>query len=98
MTNPTKYTLAVLGGSGLYELDGLTDVSAVTVETPFGAPSDVMMKGRLGDTTLLFLPRHGRGHRVPPHEINPGSPTERVTKRPRRNQCLRGTSPRAMAR
>jgi 5'-methylthioadenosine phosphorylase len=66
----TKHTLAILGGSGLYEIDGLTDVTALTVDTPFGAPSDVIMKGRMGDTALLFLPRHGKGHRVPPHQIN----------------------------
>ncbi len=66
-----KYTLGVLGGSGLYEMEGLSDVSEVDVDTPFGRPSDVLVKGMLDDgTTLLFLPRHGRGHRVPPHEIN----------------------------
>jgi 5'-methylthioadenosine phosphorylase len=64
------HTLAVLGGSGLYEMDGLTDKTELTVDTPFGAPSDAIVKGKLGDTTLLFLPRHGRGHRVPPHAIN----------------------------
>jgi 5'-methylthioadenosine phosphorylase len=64
------YTLAVLGGSGLYEMDGLTDVTELGVDTPYGAPSDVIVRGQLGDTTLLFLPRHGRGHRIPPHAIN----------------------------
>jgi 5'-methylthioadenosine phosphorylase len=63
-------TLAVLGGSGLYELDGLTHVEHVRVDTPYGPPSDAIVRGRLGDATLLFLPRHGRGHRVPPHAIN----------------------------
>jgi 5'-methylthioadenosine phosphorylase len=65
-----KYALGVLGGSGLYEMEGLRDVSEVDVETPFGKPSDVIVRGTLGETTLLFLPRHGRGHRVAPHEIN----------------------------
>jgi 5'-methylthioadenosine phosphorylase len=66
-----SYTLGVLGGSGLYEMDGLRDVTEVGVDTPFGAPSDVLVKGTLENgTTLLFLPRHGRGHRVPPHAIN----------------------------
>ena len=66
-----SYTLGVLGGSGLYEMEGLSDISEVEIDTPFGHPSDVLVKGRLEDgTTLLFLPRHGRGHRVPPHEIN----------------------------
>ncbi len=64
------HTLAVLGGSGLYEMDGLTDKTELTQDTPFGAPSDKIVRGKLGDTTLLFLPRHGRGHRVPPHAIN----------------------------
>ena len=64
------YVLGVLGGSGLYEMDGLTAVEELTVDTPFGAPSDAIVKGKLGETTLLFLPRHGRGHRIAPHEIN----------------------------
>lgn len=62
--------LGILGGSGLYDLPGLEDRAEIEVTTPFGAPSDLVMRGRLGDTTLLFLPRHGRGHRVPPHRIN----------------------------
>jgi 5'-methylthioadenosine phosphorylase len=62
--------LGVVGGSGLYEIEGLTGVEEVRVETPYGPPSDAVVRGRLGDTTLLFLPRHGRGHRVAPHEIN----------------------------
>ncbi len=66
-----SYTLGVLGGSGLYEMEGLRDVSEVEIDTPFGRPSDVIVKGTLDSgTTLLFLPRHGRGHRVPPHQIN----------------------------
>src|SRR5580704_10361696 len=66
----TMHTLAVLGGSGMYEMQGLVDVEEIAVDTPFGAPSDRVVRGRLGDTTLLFLPRHGRGHRIAPHEIN----------------------------
>jgi 5'-methylthioadenosine phosphorylase len=62
--------LALIGGSGLYEIDGLSDVEQVRVETPFGPPSDAVVRGRLGGVTLLFLPRHGRGHRIAPHEIN----------------------------
>ena len=66
-----SYTLGVLGGSGLYEMDGLRDVTDLEVDTPFGRPSDVLVKGTLANgTTLLFLPRHGRGHRFPPHQIN----------------------------
>ena len=63
-------TLGIIGGSGLYELAGLSALEELTVTTPFGAPSDVILRGKLGETTLLFLPRHGRGHRLPPHRIN----------------------------
>jgi len=62
--------LAVIGGSGIYTIDGLSSVEEVVVDTPFGSPSDAIVRGKLGDATLLFLPRHGRGHRVPPHKIN----------------------------
>lgn len=63
-------TLAVLGGSGLYAMDDLERVEEHRVSTPFGEPSDAVVSGLLGGTRLLFLPRHGRGHRVAPHEIN----------------------------
>jgi 5'-methylthioadenosine phosphorylase len=66
----SAHILAVLGGSGLYELEGLAQVEEIRVDTPYGEPSDAVVRGKLGDTTLLFLPRHGRGHRVPPHAIN----------------------------
>lgn len=69
MSNP-KRTLGVIGGSGLYELEGLTDIEEIAISTPFGAPSDSIIAGSLGPTRLLFLPRHGRGHRLPPHRIN----------------------------
>ncbi len=62
--------LGVIGGSGLYAMEGLEGVEEHVVDTTFGAPSDAIVSGRLGDTRMLFLPRHGRGHRVPPHEIN----------------------------
>ncbi len=63
-------TIGVIGGSGLYEMDGLTRVKAVRVSTPFGAPSDAVMVGELGGTRVAFLSRHGRGHRLSPTEIN----------------------------
>jgi 5'-methylthioadenosine phosphorylase len=63
-------TLGVIGGSGLYELDGLVDVERRRVSTPFGDPSDELIVGRLGGTRLVFLPRHGRGHRLLPTELN----------------------------
>jgi 5'-methylthioadenosine phosphorylase len=63
-------TLAVIGGSGLYALSGLADADELAVETPYGPPSDKIVRGKLGPTTMLFLPRHGRGHRIPPSAIN----------------------------
>jgi 5'-methylthioadenosine phosphorylase len=62
--------LAIIGGSGLYDLPGLTDTRWVTVDTPWGAPSDQIFRGRLHGVELAFLPRHGRGHRIPPSEVN----------------------------
>ena len=55
-------TIGVIGGSGLYDLDGLETVLEHTVETPFGPPSDAVVEGRLGGVRLLFLARHGKGH------------------------------------
>lgn len=63
-------TVGVIGGSGLYQIDGLKDVREVSLETPFGAPSDVFVTGTLEGTPVVFLPRHGRGHRISPSEIN----------------------------
>ena len=65
-----RYCLGVIGGSGLYELEGLSDVREERVETPWGAPSDAVIRGRLGDVDMLFLPRHGRGHRYSPSALN----------------------------
>jgi 5'-methylthioadenosine phosphorylase len=62
--------LGIIGGSGLYDLPGLTDTRWVDVQTPWGAPSDQIFLGRLGEARLAFLPRHGRGHRIPPGEVN----------------------------
>jgi 5'-methylthioadenosine phosphorylase len=62
--------IGIIGGSGLYQIEGLADVAWRPVETPFGAPSDELCFGRLGGTQIVFLPRHGRGHRIPPSEIN----------------------------
>jgi 5'-methylthioadenosine phosphorylase len=69
-TPSTRQRLGVLGGSGLYELAGLTDTRWVRVSTPWGEPSDEILLGRLGDAEMAFLPRHGRGHRIPPSEVN----------------------------
>jgi len=62
--------LGILGGSGLYQLAELESAAWRAVETPWGAPSDELLFGRVGDTELVFLPRHGRGHRLTPTEIN----------------------------
>lgn len=62
--------VGVIGGSGLYDMEGLTDRTEHRVSTTFGDPSDVVIGGTLGSTRFLFLPRHGRGHRLAPHEIN----------------------------
>jgi 5'-methylthioadenosine phosphorylase len=64
------YRLGVLGGSGLYEIEGLEDVREERVSTSWGAPSDAVVRGRLGEVEMLFLPRHGRGHRVSPSAVN----------------------------
>ena len=61
--------IGVIGGSGLYHMEGLTDVQEVRVSTPYGDPSDGITLGTLTDTRLAFLPRHGRGHRLSPSEL-----------------------------
>jgi len=63
-------TIGIIGGSGLYEMAELEKIERVHVSTPFGDPSDEILKGEMKGKTLLFLPRHGRGHRVAPHRIN----------------------------
>ncbi len=62
--------LGIIGGSGLYEMEGLENVRQVRIRTPFGDPSDALLLGELDGTRLVFLPRHGRGHRIPPSRIN----------------------------
>ena len=62
--------IGVIGGSGLYELDQISELEPIEMETPFGAPSDAYMRGAIGDRDVIFLPRHARGHRLLPSEIN----------------------------
>ena len=62
--------IGLIGGSGLYHIDGFTDQKWVGVKTPFGAPSDEFITGRLGGREVVFLPRHGRGHFLLPSELN----------------------------
>jgi 5'-methylthioadenosine phosphorylase len=62
--------LAIVGGTGLYELPGLEITHRIHATTPFGAPSGEILRGRIGSNELLFLARHGAGHRLLPHEVN----------------------------
>lgn len=62
--------IGVIGGSGFYSISGLEQLEQIEFDTPFGAPSDTFYRGRLGETRVVFLARHGRGHRVLPTEIN----------------------------
>jgi 5'-methylthioadenosine phosphorylase len=66
----TKAVLGVIGGSGVYDLPGLEDVREERVASPWGEPSDALRIGRIGDTQVVFLARHGRGHRYAPSDIN----------------------------
>ena len=62
--------LAIIGGTGLYDLDGMEIEARIDGDTPFGAPSGVLLRGRVGQRQVLFLARHGAGHRLLPHEVN----------------------------
>jgi 5'-methylthioadenosine phosphorylase len=65
----SKWTLGIIGGSGLYEIDGLKDRREEQVETAWGKPSDALVRGRIGEVDLVFLPRHGKGHRITPTDV-----------------------------
>src|SRR5438093_11439626 len=62
--------IGIIGGSGLYQMEELRDTTEHKIDTPFGPPSDALVGGKLGARQVYFLPRHGRGHRILPHEIN----------------------------
>ena len=66
----SKWTLGVLGGSGLYDIEGLQNVREDTVDTPWGPPSAPLKRGTIGQVELVFLPRHGAGHRLSPSAVN----------------------------
>ena len=66
----SKPILGIIGGSGVYEIDGLKNKQWKKVASSFGEPSDELLFGELNDQQMVFLPRHGRGHRIPPSEIN----------------------------
>src|ERR1700687_3683176 len=70
MTDATTPVIGILGGSGLYQIDGLADVAWRQVASPFGEASDELCFATLGGVRVVFLPRHGRGHPLPPSEIN----------------------------
>lgn len=61
--------IGVIGGTGLYDIEGLTDIEEVDITTPFGKPSDKIVTGSLGGVGMAFLPRHGKGHRISPTEV-----------------------------
>ena len=64
------WTIGIIGGSGLYAMDALEEAQWLEVDTPWGAPSDQLLIGRIEGVKLVFLPRHGRGHRIPPSSLN----------------------------
>jgi 5'-methylthioadenosine phosphorylase len=69
-TKPNESVIAIIGGSGIYEIDGLDNPRWITVTSAFGEPSDQLLTGRLHGQAMAFLPRHGRGHKLPPSEVN----------------------------
>src|SRR5438477_4386596 len=62
--------IGIIGGSGLYQMEQLRDAAEQKIETPFGSPSDALIGGTIAGRQVYFLPRHGRGHRILPHELN----------------------------
>lgn len=64
------WVLGIIGGSGLYDIEALTNRRERKIETPWGAPSDKLLEGEIGDVRIVFLPRHGRGHPIPPSDLN----------------------------
>src|SRR5436305_9429936 len=70
ITKNEPAAIGIIGGSGLYQMEELRDAIEHKIDTPFGSPSDMLVGGKLGERQVYFLPRHGRGHRILPHEIN----------------------------
>ncbi len=66
----SPWTIGIIGGSGLYAIEGLEDAQWIAVDSPWGEPSDEILCGRIGDVRVRFLPRHGRGHPITPGELN----------------------------
>ena len=69
MNAKALFKIAIIGGSGLYEIDGVDNIDEVTVEPPFGFPSDSIITGTYQGIPIAFLPRHGKGHRITPSEL-----------------------------
>ena len=65
--------IGVIGGSGVYDMAQLSDVQEIRLDTPFGAPSDAYVVGKISGQPVAFLPRHGRGHRISPTQLNKSS-------------------------
>ncbi|OYV31970.1 MAG: 5'-methylthioadenosine phosphorylase, partial [Acidocella sp. 20-61-6] len=70
MTETVRPVIGIIGGSGLYNIEGLTNTAWQKVETPWGEPSDELLVGEFEGTRVVFLPRHGRGHKVSPSGLN----------------------------
>jgi 5'-methylthioadenosine phosphorylase len=70
MPDQNEPAIGIIGGSGLYEIEGFENSEEISVETPFGSPSDALVGGTFAGRKVYFLPRHGRGHRILPHELN----------------------------
>jgi len=66
----SEWTIGIIGGSGLYQIDALQEAQWIAVDTPWGPPSDELLVGRIAGVRFVFLPRHGRGHRLPPGDVN----------------------------
>jgi 5'-methylthioadenosine phosphorylase len=66
----SEWTIGIIGGSGLYDIDALEDAQRIAVDTPWGKPSDDLLIGRIHGVKFVFLARHGRGHRIPPGDVN----------------------------
>ena len=66
----SKHRIGIIGGTGLYNIEGFTNQKWVTVKTPFGNPSDQLLTGKIAGRDVVFLPRHGRGHKILPTELN----------------------------
>jgi len=70
MSQLTPHRTGIIGGSGLYQIDGIEVIDTLAIDTPYGPPSDDLLLARIGDQEVVFLPRHGRDHSIPPHKIN----------------------------